>query len=415
MSGRRSLLLGLACLAAIAIAAATLAARPAAAAVYWGAGGSIGAANGDGTMAIDSYPYGIANTIPQASVCGVAVNATHLFWADSANGAIGTMQLSNTANGRVDFTKEPMLAIDQALVANVSHPCGVAVDAGHLYWANTSGSIGRSNLDGSAPQREFIAGLSWPCGVAVDGSHIYWGDVTDGAIGRANLDGSGVEPEFIPGAGLPCGVAVSASRIYWSSEGPNAIGRADLDGGNPEPGFIPLAGRPCGVAVDAAHVYWANRFEPGIYLSRANLDGSGAAPLVAEPFYAASCGVALDSRTFQPPPPPASLPIRLGPVKRQKQGRLLVIPVYVPERGQLALVSPRIGWGLDMGPEPPPFRGGVFRWKLKLWPGSGPVGKRIRRQLEGKGKAPVDLNLSWEQLGRAPVLQAKHLAFVDPR
>ena len=38
----------------------------------------------------------------------------------------------------------------------------------------------------------FIAGANFPCGVAVNATHIFWGNLDGDAIGRANLDGSGV-------------------------------------------------------------------------------------------------------------------------------------------------------------------------------------------------------------------------------
>lgn len=390
-----------------------LAALPASrtdAAVYWGSGSSIGAANTDGSMLIDSYPYGAANEPPDGSVVGVAVNGTHLYWGDLTNGAVGAMTLSNTADGRVAFG-EPRVWMNEALVPNVARPWGVAVDSSHLYWASTAGAIGRSNLDGSVADRSFITEVKSPCGLAVDGDHIYWGELETETIGRAKLDGTEVEPEFITEAGFPCGVAVNASHLYWANTD-GTIGRADINGDNPNRAFIPLAGSPCGIAVDAAQIYWANFVEPGTFVSRAALDGSGAGPLVGVQHYAAMCGVALDSRVFQLRPPPVSLPIRFGQVKRKKKGRLLELPVYVPERGELALTSPRkLGWSLDKGPEPPLWRGGSFTWKLKLWPGKGRVGKRIRRQLQNHRRAPVALHFRWEQQGHTPVAASKRLVF----
>jgi virginiamycin B lyase len=397
----RSGLVGL----AVVLACAWLAAVRAEAAVYWGSNGSIGAANDDGTMPIGSYPYEVANTIPRGGVCGVAVNSTHLFWADGSNQAIGSMQLSNAIDGRVGID-EARVWIDQALVPGVEQPCGVAVDDRHLYWADAAGAIGRSNLDGSAPERGFIDGLDWPCGVAVDGTYVYWGELESQTIGRARLDGSEVDPAFIDTGSIVCGLDATPTHLYWSGQAPNSIGRAGIDGSNPEPNFIPLLQSPCGVAVSSSHVYWANWHEPGTYVSRANLDGSAAAPLVGARYYEASCGVALDSRVFRPRPAPPSMPIRFGPVERLRKGRLLALPVYVPEQGKLTLNSPRIGWRLEKGPVNSP------RWTLKLWPGKARPGNRIRRQLRNKGRAPVTLNLTWEHGGRLPIPVTKRLTFV---
>jgi sugar lactone lactonase YvrE len=382
------------------------------AAVYWGSGRGLGAANADGSMLIGNYPYEIANAPPEGTIVAVAVNGTHLYWGDLTKEAIGSMALSGTPDGRI-LPGEPSVWVNETLVPDIDRPWGVAVDASHLYWASVAGAIGRSNLDGSAPDRAFIAGLTSPCGLAVDGSHIYWGEMEIGTVARARLDGTEVEPEFITGAGDACGVAVDAAHLYWANTA-GAIGRAEIDGSDPEPSFIPTPGRPCGVAVDAAHVYWANYIEPGTFVSRANLDGTGAAPLVGAQFYAAMCGVALDSRVFQPRPilVPASSPIRFGPIERRKRGRLLVLPIYVPGRGDLTVTSPRkIGWRLDKGTSPPPWRGGSFRWHLKVWPGSGRVGKRIRRQLQNHRQAPVVLGFRWEEQGHSSVTSNKPIVF----
>ena len=56
----------------------------------------------------------------------------------------------------------------------------------------------------------FITGASTPLGVAVDSGHVYWANAGPEAIGRANLDGTNVEPSFISGATDPTGVAVDA-------------------------------------------------------------------------------------------------------------------------------------------------------------------------------------------------------------
>ena len=92
----------------------------------------------------------------------------------------------------------------------------MAVNGSHIHWANSGGNtIGRAGLDGSGVENDFITGAHWPCGVSVDGAHVYWGNsAADGsqtngpAIGRANLDGSEVDQAFVTGIGGVCGVAL---------------------------------------------------------------------------------------------------------------------------------------------------------------------------------------------------------------
>ena len=129
----------------------------------------------------------------------------------------------------------------------------------YVYWANrtdtigATGTIARSNLDGSGANQSFITGASSPGGVAVDAAHVYWANTGTSTIARANLDGSGANLSFITALG-PGGVAVDAAHVYWANTGINGLGtiaRANLDGSGANQRFITAASFPSGVAVDA--------------------------------------------------------------------------------------------------------------------------------------------------------------------
>jgi hypothetical protein len=191
---------------------------------------------------------------------------------------------------------------DHHLITGLSSPCGVAVDGSHIYWANAGfNTIGRAELDGRQVTQSFIEGANAPCGVAVAGSHVYWanrgGDVAGTSIGRANLDGTGVDQSFITGADAPCGVAVDATHIYWANES-GGVGRANLDGTGANQSFLPFG--TCGVAVNTAHIYWSHTTlgpRPSGDVStiwRADLDGTDPAPITSSA-NATTCGVALDA------------------------------------------------------------------------------------------------------------------------
>jgi hypothetical protein len=64
-------------------------------------------------------------------------------------------------------------------------------------------------------RNSFISGASWPCGVAVDAGHLYWGNSGESkgatcapAIRRANLDGGDTDQAFVVGMLGLCGVAL---------------------------------------------------------------------------------------------------------------------------------------------------------------------------------------------------------------
>src|SRR4051794_12698768 len=274
----------------IALLAASLAvlALPASAGayVYWSnVFGEIDRANLDGSEA----DYHFIDGTGQRS--GLAVEGTHLYWANPDANTIGRADLDGSA-------------VNQSFITGAAGPRDVAVDGAHVYWTNTTTqAIGRANLDGADPNQSFITGVT-PCGLAVDGAHVYWTTANwwtpgTGTISRANLDGSGVDPGFITGLDRPCPTAVDGAHVYWGTsngDGNNpigTIGRAGLDGSGVDENFITGTSLLNGIAVDAAHIYWANGDIPES-IGRANLDGSAVDQQVIDT-NGVPTGVAVDS------------------------------------------------------------------------------------------------------------------------
>jgi hypothetical protein len=381
------------------------------AAVYWGSGGFVGAANLDGSVFVDGVPYGLANVPELGDVCGLAVSGGDLYWADPSRGTIGRMGLGSNPTGMVDFVDETVF-IDEALVSGLARPCGVAVDGSHVYWADTAGmTIGRANLDGGVVDRNFISGVSSPCGVGLGDGHLYWGDLAGGRVGRALLGGGDVEEDFVEGATGPCGVAVDGSHVYWSNWVGSSIGRANLDGSAVDDDFIGGLENPCGVAVDGSHVYWTN-WNARDPVGRADLDGNGVVPsLVTTEFYLASCGVALDARVFVPPPLPLSAPIFLGKVKRGLGKGVAYVTVKVPKTGGvLDVVSEGLDWKYAGAPVADK---GYWLWQVKVGAGkNGRAAKKIRRRLTRKGRALVSLEATYTEAGRSPYKATRSLTLL---
>jgi virginiamycin B lyase len=231
--------------------------------IYWAnpAANSIGRANLDGTGVERSFITGARH--PQ----GVAADGGHIYWTSPA----GDRQEEGTI-GRADLDGT---GVEGSFITALTNPSGIAADASHLYWTqeqagSTNHEIGRANLDGSGVERSFVQFNSTPgetSGLAVDGSHLFFtrnrgrGEV--GGIGRADLDGTAVETSFITDTKRPQAVVVDGSHIFWTNdgdgnEGQGTIGRADLDGTAVERSFITGATSPRGIALDGAHLYWAN-------------------------------------------------------------------------------------------------------------------------------------------------------------
>lgn len=370
-------------------AIALLCAPAAPAAVYWGDSGAIGAANLDGSSPSSKY---FRFRHPMGPFSDVAVTASHLYWAEW----FGIW--------RVNFEGQ---AAPVQIVPGMNNPGGIATDGANVYWANRDGNaLGRAALDGSGRDDAFVTGLDGPCEVAVDGDHVYW--VGWRGIGRARLDGSGIEEDFIPEATGGCGLAVDAGHVYWATaEG--AIGRASLDGAFREPRFITGVGRVSSIAVAGDRIYWTDQ-PNGMAYSSIDTATLGLAPLrdwITPPIFSIG-GVAVDARPSPPPLPLPSRPIvSYGKPRHDKRVGSLVLDVWVPERGDLTVTAPKLGWKVIKGPEPPPWRGGTFRWRLKVWPGTTAKGKQIRTRLRNKGWAKIALRLSYTEEAQLPYTTTK--------
>jgi len=183
-----------------------------------------------------------------------------------------TVEYAPTTGGQSDAATLTASGKKPATVAASVTLTGTS-SARHIYWTNDSfapnGSVGRATVSGQNVNNSFISGLDLPVGIAVDSDHIYWSSRATRAIGRANLDATGVNNSFISGLGFPQGLAVDSNHIYWIDV--SIISRANLDGTSAQPLVVGVGGQ--GLAVDSDHIYWTN-FNAGT-IGRANLDGTG--------------------------------------------------------------------------------------------------------------------------------------------
>jgi hypothetical protein len=103
-----------------------------------------------------------------------AVDASGIYWTDSAGGVIGHANLDGTGERAV--MNEPGLGY------------GIAVGSGYLYWTYRtlllSGAVGRALESGADPNPSFITGLNGPCGAAMSSHYLYFADgLDDGPLG----------------------------------------------------------------------------------------------------------------------------------------------------------------------------------------------------------------------------------------
>jgi adhesin/invasin len=216
----------------------------------------------------------------EGNVNGLAVGAIGpVYIADPAGVGVAPPDLSGS--GTLEYLPD-----------EITH--AVAVDPPYVYWlavptaneGNTTGMIGRANLDGSDVDPDFIspAGGGYDA-LAVDSSGVYW--TNEDSIGRANLDGSDVNQNYIATV-VPEKVTATGPYLYWidESNGASEISRAYVGGGVADPGvdpdFINDPDYPIALAVDGSYLYWTNLvanpesapFALSTTMARANLDGS---------------------------------------------------------------------------------------------------------------------------------------------
>lgn len=362
--------------------------------------------------------------------CTLAARAdAYVYWVNSAAGA-------GTTIGRANLDGS---GIEQSYITGANDPCGVAVDAEHIYWANLgSNTIGRANLDGTGIDQSFITIASgpstqFPCGVAVNSTYIYWsnsGNANPGSIGRANLDGSGVSSGYVSGGTVesPVGVALNSQYVFWTND--DSVYRQTLDPAPPqsvETGLAPFVQWPSvtesrlfysvglvgilssdldgnddhdvitanaagGTAILGEKLYWANNLAEGT-ISRANLDGSspelGVVTGVDAPH-----GLAVDAGV-------PSNAFSFGELKRNKRKGTAKLPVEVPGPGELAL------GGKGVKPQRPATRSRQLA-SAKPVTGPGTVKLTIKakgskqRKLNQKGKAKLKLTVTYTPTGGIP-------------
>jgi sugar lactone lactonase YvrE len=235
--------------------------------LFWAAysNGTIRTANPDGSGAHGLVPG-------DGGAFGVAVDSTHLYWADTGADAIMRSDL--------DGTNVTTLVTDAAN----SHPYGVAVDATHVYWTDMQSQlIKRADLDGTNVTTLIDGtGQLQPAAIAIDGTYLYLGDVAgNGRIMRATLNGTGLTT-LVDTDPYPFAVAVDSGHIYWAVTGSNegatgAIWRSSLTGTSAA-AIVTAQAHPAGIAVDSTHIYWANANNGTI--NRSGLDGSSPTAII---------------------------------------------------------------------------------------------------------------------------------------
>jgi hypothetical protein len=213
--------------------------------VYAASGGNsrIIRANLDGTGSSENLTF--TGAVPSTpSALAVAPSTGTLYWGNAGNLKLGSAPLDGGAATLFDTTGSTVGAPDFMAI----YP-----PANLMLWTMSTNRIGRARLDGTGGLPDLNttgATVNGPEGIAVDAvaGRVYWvnnaGGPTDGSIYWAALDGSGGGVFNVPAVGS-VGLAIdrSTNHIYWTSlTGGGEVWRANLDGTGAAP--LSTAGAP---------------------------------------------------------------------------------------------------------------------------------------------------------------------------
>jgi sugar lactone lactonase YvrE len=223
---------------------------------------------------------------------GIAVDASKIYWSNAGSGS-GARGIGCAESGGGDVKQ---ICLD--LNSSGRIPEGLALNGSHLYWTmssefsatETNDFAQRANLDLDPESlvTRLIGENLHIRGVALDSGHLYWAEQGKAAIGRADLELSpgSVETNFLTAEGSLKGVAVDGEHIYWSANGEtppnpgNDLYRYDLSAyGTAQPALVDLTVDSkdpngaevkgvLGVSEDGSRLYFA---------ANGDLDGEGPA------------------------------------------------------------------------------------------------------------------------------------------
>ena len=146
----------------------------------------------------------------------------------------GTVYWTNS-RGRIQSIPTEGSAKITNVLQNLPNPMALVLSNGHLYWGEPLGRLRRVNLtDAQKIVQNIATGLGEPLSISIAKGKLYWTERDAGGSGslqRSNLDGSSIQELKTFASGVPIGIAVDSAdnKIYWT-KGAGKIQRANLAG-----------------------------------------------------------------------------------------------------------------------------------------------------------------------------------------
>jgi hypothetical protein len=252
------------------------------------------------TMLLNGTPATLATG--QSAPTQIGVNATNVFWLNSATGDVWTYADSNGWTGAVGNSADAIAVDPNGVYYTISAPAtnGAAVEE---FWWN--GYVQTNSV-------WYAGGAPWlaPMGIAVDTQNVYWTAGPGAAPGSSagvwmvplmNQASSPAQIAFNQTS--PTAIAASSGYVFWiNSNGTSGT----IMGAIPATGeVVPIAtgqANPYSIAADATGVYWINLgtnppYGAGTVMKASLANGlAGATPVViASTMSGAPVGITLSS------------------------------------------------------------------------------------------------------------------------
>lgn len=151
---------------------------------------------------------------------GIVADARHVAWTNELTGDVVLASVRNDAPLRV-------------LASGQARPYSMAMDATHLYWANEENGTITRVLRAGGDVEVLVRGQSWPAGTMLDETHLYWLDRTAEHIMR--IPKGGGEPQIVTTTSVgSSSTALTGTHVYWTSREDSRVMRVAKTGGDAE-------------------------------------------------------------------------------------------------------------------------------------------------------------------------------------
>lgn len=173
---------------------------------------------------------------------GIAVDATHVYYADADAGELRRVPIAGGAS--------------ELVVAGVGVVEALAVDETHVFFASKSaGIVGSVEKAGAAAFTTLADGQTTPVSLSVDAEHVYWANEDGGEIQQAPKAGGAVTTVFA--ASYPGAVHVAGDALVFTDRDWQSVLRVPLAGGTPTV-LADAEDVPWALASDGGTLVWVN-------------------------------------------------------------------------------------------------------------------------------------------------------------